>query len=251
MSRIKPKSGTAAWSAGPLELSADARVEIASLLGFDAPPGAEDQIPELSKALEDVETILGFYAGAVDSLGNAPRPAHIQLASQQVADSSNRLLEDLKSLHSWIRDSLNQKLGSQDLDFDLDDMENQLSHLESSAKAVASEQGDSESRGRPTSESAALREVVRRLRKVFYRSVAGRNSSRREQGAVNWLSEPEQDEVEFICMALDDVQIPHPRNLRKVIQHPECALPHERRKLIERLSDKVSSRRQREQEDQE
>ena len=101
---------------------------------------------------------------------------------------------------------------------------------------------DEESRGPPI--NVALRIVIDKLRRVFAKHYRGPPHERINTGSVSNLSERENDEIEFVSVALNDAGIEYPENIRSLFDGaPAIAGGEVRQEAVERLAKKAHRRR--------
>jgi hypothetical protein len=225
MPRPKPKKGSPTWYSRGHPLSENAKTELLERLGLDSK--IPDDANKGAKALRVVEYWLGFYPGGVDALDNAPRSADYRQTLTPIRKRAYKLCNDLCELNQWMCEAVEIR------DVDVNALKLSLIALVDAIGKAVSEMGNTESRGRPKDQ--ALRQVVGELRRIFMRYHRGANLQRSIKGAVTPLSERENEEVEFVEIALDEANIDHPQNLRSLFDEPGAALPHERNKVIKKL----------------
>ncbi len=239
MPRPKPKRGASAWRSRPHILSDTAKEELVNLLGFDCKlSNAPDQAV---KALRKIEKWLGFYPGAVVALKNAPTAADYRETLMPIGKSARALDSDLRDMHSWIRNSLAA------CKVDVEKLEIALNALVNATESILKEKANVDSRGRPQQE--ALKKVIGELRKIFVLYYCGNaRTDQQKTGSIKLLSERENDEVEFIKIALEDASIQYLDDIRRYFDEPEVALPEERDRVMDKLARRSYQRRIKEKE---
>ncbi len=234
MPRPRLKRGSPAWSARPHVLSESAEKELAGLLGLDDPSAPDSK--RASEALREIERWLGFYPGAVQAHVKVPRSADYRAILPPIEAGATGLVSKLGGLNPWMRDALEVRGAN------VASLEEALTELRDATSSTIGDIGSGESRGKP--KDIAFRVLIGKLRRVFIRYYAGGDFRRRTTGAVKPLSESQGDEVDFVKIALRDAGIPCPRNIRRLFDEPDAALPLERQEVIEKIAGKVRQARQ-------
>lgn len=212
------------WYSYAHSLTDEACAEICALLGFDHPTGADAE--RQNAAIARVKHWLGWYRGAVGAIDNAPRPANYRACISPLRGEACTLLARIGGLDTWMRDALEIELKEahqQDaLSPDcLYPIERALAALATAAADAVKTYGRDESRGAP--ERAALRKLVAELRAVFAGARGKDRAERVSVGAQSNLTEYENDEIDFLRVALNDAGIPLPKRLRSLFAEPASA----------------------------
>lgn len=240
MPRPKPKRGSPAWSARPHVLSESTKKVLIGLLGLDIISEVDSK--RAGQALHKVEHWLGFYPGAVQAKAGVPGPADYRAVLVPIRTRVSGLANRLRGLHPWMRRELEVRGAN------VDSLEEDLTKLGDVISSTIADIGSGGGRGKP--KDAALRVLIGKLRRVFIRYHAGNYVvgvlSRRTTGAINPLSKPEAEEVDFVETALQDAGIPCPQNIRRLFDEPDAALPYVvlRQKVMEKIARKVRLDRQ-------
>lgn len=198
-------------------------------------PGQGDVEKTVIGVLTDVQRTLSLYRFISPHLDYPPTPTHFIGEFEAIADLAQRLRDRLEAisftpyenrlLHARlpVRDSstgasgLETRLQDQHDEFDIRMLFSQLISLGIRARiCLQAELAESKRQPQPQQRPSrkALRVTVNDLRKIFRQYYRGEDEPRVQKGAISNLSPRENDELEFIRVALRSAGIRHPHKLR-------------------------------------
>ncbi len=198
-------------------LGNSARTELASLLGLDDATEHKRQV----RALARVEMVLGSYAAAVSALDNAPRAADYRARLVPIGKEAFALLNSVCALDAWMKDAITLELkDAHSADAHLPDgiavVEFALGALADATVKAVKRYGDEQSLGRKG--RPALLATIAALRRIFREARGDDADERVRHGAQSNFTEYENEELDFLRVALKDANIEHPTNLRDLIR---------------------------------
>jgi len=205
MPRPERKRGSPTFVSYGYPLNEDAKREILERLGLSE---SHDQA---TFAILDTETWLGLYPKAVEAIDHAPRAADYKPTYSRLNRQTIALYKTLTDLNGWESDALELQ------GVKLDDLNLALAGLLDAITREIKTFDGIESRGQPM--KGALCNVVTGLRSVFATYYQGGEDDRTCTGSAENLSEKENDELEFIELALSAASIPHPNNIRRLFSN--------------------------------
>ena len=228
MPRGKVKQVSVTWTARPHPLSDKAKKKLLSRLGFDLDTMDEEDEKGAIKAIKRVAVCLGRHPGekiarkTLLPLGT-PEPALLL-----VKQDTQSFKENLRVLPARIQAQLTNH-GA-----DLVNLDDRLTGLIEAAESIEASLEKQEEKGpKHRQGTLAERRLVLDLREIFADCYQGQVSERKQTGAKILLSENEEDELEFIQIALEDAQIPVSRKkILSMLKEPDMAVLSERRKKI-------------------
>lgn len=238
MPRGEVKKGSVTWTARPHPLSEKAKKKLLSRLGFDLDTMAEEDEQRAINAMNRVAVCLGRHPGEKIARKTLLRLGTTEPALLLVKQDAQRFKENLRVLPARIQAQLaNHRAGL----VNLDDSLTGLIEAVESIEAILEKQEEKEPKHRQG--TLAERRLILELREVFVDFYQGQASERKQTGAVILLSENEEDELEFIQIALEDAQFPASRKkILSMLKEPDMAVLSERRKKICDKSDKTLDR---------
>lgn len=200
MPRPKRKTGSPVFDVTPHRLGKEARRELENLLSPD--PLIQDKA-RVASAMHEIEARLGDFPKLVKGMDEEPRATDYRQSLIPIRKQAESLIDKLCGLNFWEINALR--------DAKYGDPVAALCELVNASNDVLKSIGG-ESRGRR--KNAALKLIIVELRSIFAQNYQGGERGRRQDGAAESLSQKEYDEIEFIKTALDDADIPRPKNLR-------------------------------------
>jgi hypothetical protein len=237
MKTRKPSEAEPTFIAHAHRLSDGARQVLRELLGV-LPSDTSEQCEAQDLALLDVEQWLGFQPVAEKHVDHAPYPSDYVAKFDPMWKSAESLLENITKISGYYSEALTKR------GVDLNEAEQVLFKLTNAAYKAA-EEYKAIPNPKGARKSTALKKTVLELRLAFQKGYRGENSPREKQGAFETLSPREQSERAFVEVALRDARL-IPKSytgLAAFFHDPECALPSERAKTIERIAKKAQRKK--------
>jgi len=151
MPRPKPKASSKAWFNTPIQLSNEAKEELADYLGLD--------VEEAEPLLAEIAEVMGDYEHLKRGFDDYPRPAHTKAALSPVNKQANTLHNALHSLDEESRRLLSAHK------IDIGQLGKELKHLEQVTFSIHRDIEGDESRGHPTMRAEWL--LVESLQAIF------------------------------------------------------------------------------------
>jgi hypothetical protein len=173
------------------------------------------QCSELDRGARlEIEKALGLVVNGARHIDNPPRAADYIAEFGRVRLDAHKLSERIEKWDYYYRDELFENIET---------FEQALWSLIDACGTVVSRyeaMGPNASKGRKKNDALAI--GIARLRKIFRANYRGQREERKQRGAVESLAVWEQDETEFVRVALRDVRALRVSDLAGLMRDPRA-----------------------------
>jgi hypothetical protein len=200
-------------------LSEDARQKLALSIGAANTADVPEQM------FGAVQYHLSSYPGAIQAVDNAPRASDCVTEFRILGQHADALTKALRSANPRIMETLQADLET-DHAITLDAVQAAITSLSASTSHMIEVfAAEADRGGRPKLQALGM--LIDSLRKLFKTHYRGTNGGRRRRGAVQQLTDRQNNELQFLRVALADagIKVGEPKLRKMLIAHRQEKKP--------------------------